>query len=97
MAAAVGLVPRSTFGQGSHSSDQTNPLSLPAMSWFLGLWISLGFLLLCQGTLYETIQQHHVPRPGRNAIQILGQRVRRTGRQASPHFPVNGTFNLSSV
>uniref|UniRef100_A0AAZ3P416 Protein FAM19A1-like n=1 Tax=Oncorhynchus tshawytscha TaxID=74940 RepID=A0AAZ3P416_ONCTS len=41
------------------------------MSWFLGLWISLGFLLLCQATLYETIQQHHVPRPGRNAIQIL--------------------------
>ncbi|CDQ60537.1 unnamed protein product [Oncorhynchus mykiss] len=43
------------------------------MSWFLGLWISLGFLLLCQATLYETIQQHHVPRPGRNAIQILGE------------------------
>ncbi|KAK6321543.1 hypothetical protein J4Q44_G00085190 [Coregonus suidteri] len=45
----------------------------PAMSWFLGLWISLGFLLLCQASLYETIQQHHVPRPGRNAIQILGE------------------------
>uniref|UniRef100_A0A8C7TSQ2 TAFA chemokine like family member 1 n=1 Tax=Oncorhynchus mykiss TaxID=8022 RepID=A0A8C7TSQ2_ONCMY len=41
------------------------------MSLFLGLWISLGFLLLCQATLYETLQQHHVPRPGRNAIQIL--------------------------
>lgn len=47
--------------------------SAPAMSWFLGLWISVSCLLLCHATLYETIQQHHVTRPGRNAIQILGQ------------------------
>ncbi|TTB85605.1 hypothetical protein Baya_14553 [Bagarius yarrelli] len=42
------------------------------MSWFLCLWIAISCLVLCQATLYETIQQHHVPRPGRNAIQILG-------------------------
>lgn len=45
----------------------------PAMSWFLCLWIAVSCLVLCQATLYETIQQHHVPRPGRNAIQILGE------------------------
>ncbi|KAF4107587.1 hypothetical protein G5714_011951 [Onychostoma macrolepis] len=43
----------------------------PAMSWLLCLWISVSCLLLCHATLYETIQQHHVTRPGRNAIQIL--------------------------
>ncbi|XP_017566943.1 chemokine-like protein TAFA-1 isoform X2 [Pygocentrus nattereri] len=41
------------------------------MSWYLCLWIAVSCLVLCQATLYETIQQHHVPRPGRNAIQIL--------------------------
>uniref|UniRef100_A0A9J7YAT2 TAFA chemokine like family member 1 n=1 Tax=Cyprinus carpio carpio TaxID=630221 RepID=A0A9J7YAT2_CYPCA len=41
------------------------------MSWLLCLWISVSCLLLCHATLYETIQQHHVTRPGRNAIQIL--------------------------
>uniref|UniRef100_A0A8C1URJ9 Uncharacterized protein n=1 Tax=Cyprinus carpio TaxID=7962 RepID=A0A8C1URJ9_CYPCA len=41
------------------------------MSWLLCLWISVSCLLLCHATLYETIQQHHVTHPGRNAIQIL--------------------------
>lgn len=45
----------------------------PAMSWVLCLWIAVSCLVLCQATLYETIQQHHVPRPGQNAIQILGE------------------------
>ncbi|KAJ8409263.1 hypothetical protein AAFF_G00234610 [Aldrovandia affinis] len=44
----------------------------PAMSWLLWLWISVSALLLCQATLYDTIQQHHLPQPGRNSIQILG-------------------------
>ncbi|KAK6319044.1 hypothetical protein J4Q44_G00102550 [Coregonus suidteri] len=59
-----------------HLSKTDHSAALPTcpdMSWFLGLWISMGFLLLCQATLYETLQQHHVPRPGRNAIQILGE------------------------
>ena len=43
------------------------------MSWFVSLWISLSLFVLCQATLYETIQQHHVARPGHNAIQILGE------------------------
>ncbi|KAJ8361228.1 hypothetical protein SKAU_G00177530 [Synaphobranchus kaupii] len=42
------------------------------MSWLLWLWISVSALLLCQATLYDTIQQHHLPQPGRNTIQILG-------------------------
>lgn len=42
------------------------------MSWLLAVWISLGFLLLCQATLYQTIQQHHVARPGRTDILTLG-------------------------
>ncbi|KAL6111852.1 tafa1 [Pungitius sinensis] len=42
------------------------------MSWLLAGWISLGFLLLCQATLYQTIQQHHVARPGRTDILTLG-------------------------
>ncbi|XP_038553253.1 chemokine-like protein TAFA-1 isoform X2 [Micropterus salmoides] len=42
------------------------------MSWLLAMWISLGFLLLCQATLYQTIQQHHVARPGRTDILTLG-------------------------
>lgn len=42
------------------------------MSWLLAVWISLGFLLLCQATLYQTIQQHHVARPGRTDIVTLG-------------------------
>uniref|UniRef100_A0A8D3AGE4 TAFA chemokine like family member 1 n=1 Tax=Scophthalmus maximus TaxID=52904 RepID=A0A8D3AGE4_SCOMX len=41
------------------------------MSWLLAVWISLGFLLLCQATLYQTIQQHHVARPGRTDILTL--------------------------
>ncbi|XP_039467814.1 chemokine-like protein TAFA-1 isoform X2 [Oreochromis aureus] len=41
------------------------------MSWLLAMWISLGFLLLCQATLYQTIQQHHVARPGRTDILTL--------------------------
>lgn len=49
------------------------------MSWFLCLWIAVSCLVLCQATLYETIQQHHVPRPGHNAIQILGE--------SSPELP----------
>lgn len=44
----------------------------PTMSWLLAVWISLGFLLLCQATLYQTIQQHHVARPGRTDILTLG-------------------------
>lgn len=42
------------------------------MSWLLAMWISLGFLLLCRATLYQTIQQHHVARPGRTDILTLG-------------------------
>ncbi|XP_042263648.1 uncharacterized protein LOC121894839 isoform X2 [Thunnus maccoyii] len=42
------------------------------MSWLLAMWISLGFLLLCQATLYQTLQQHHVARPGRTDILTLG-------------------------
>lgn len=42
------------------------------MSWLLAVWISLGFLLLCQATLFQTIQQHHVARPGRTDILTLG-------------------------
>ncbi|XP_028303089.1 protein FAM19A1-like isoform X1 [Gouania willdenowi] len=41
------------------------------MSWLFAVWISLGFLLLCQATLYQTIQQHHVARPGRTDILTL--------------------------
>ncbi|XP_031710907.1 chemokine-like protein TAFA-1 isoform X2 [Anarrhichthys ocellatus] len=41
------------------------------MSWLLAMWISLGLLLLCQATLYQTIQQHHVARPGRTDILTL--------------------------
>ncbi|XP_061583852.1 chemokine-like protein TAFA-1 [Cololabis saira] len=41
------------------------------MSWLLVVWISLGFLLLCQATLYQTIQHHHVARPGRTDILTL--------------------------
>ncbi|CAL8354801.1 unnamed protein product [Gadus morhua 'NCC'] len=44
-----------------------------AMSWLLAVWISLGFLLACQATLYQTIQQHHVARPGRTDILTLGK------------------------
>uniref|UniRef100_A0A3Q2E539 TAFA chemokine like family member 1 n=1 Tax=Cyprinodon variegatus TaxID=28743 RepID=A0A3Q2E539_CYPVA len=47
------------------------------MSWLLAMWISLGFLLLCQATLYQTIQQHHVARPGRTDILTLGITVMR--------------------
>ncbi|KAI3369504.1 hypothetical protein L3Q82_007719 [Scortum barcoo] len=55
------------------------------MSWLLAMWISLGFLLLCQATLYQTIQQHHVARPGRTDILTLGSRgCQRSGLQ-SPH------------
>ncbi|CAL8402797.1 unnamed protein product [Arctogadus glacialis] len=43
------------------------------MSWLLAVWISLGFLLACQATLYQTIQQHHVARPGRTDILTLGK------------------------
>ncbi|TWW61773.1 hypothetical protein D4764_04G0004200 [Takifugu flavidus] len=42
------------------------------MSWLLAVWISLGFLLFCQATLYQTIQQHHVARPGHTDILTLG-------------------------
>lgn len=42
------------------------------MSWLLAMWISLGILLFCQATLYQTIQQHHVARPGRTDILTLG-------------------------
>lgn len=45
------------------------------MSWLLVVWISLGFLLLCQATLYQTIQQHHVARPGRTDILTLGMSI----------------------
>ncbi|TNM88591.1 hypothetical protein fugu_004845 [Takifugu bimaculatus] len=41
------------------------------MSWLLAVWISLGFLLFCQATLYQTIQQHHVARPGHTDILTL--------------------------
>lgn len=43
------------------------------MSWLLAVWISLGFLLFCQATLYQTIQQHHVARPGHTDILTLGR------------------------
>lgn len=43
------------------------------MSWLLAAWISLGFLLFCQATLYQTIQQHHVARPGHTDILTLGR------------------------
>ncbi|CAL8380823.1 unnamed protein product [Boreogadus saida] len=43
------------------------------MSWLLAVWISLGFLLACQATLYQTIQQHHVARPGRTDILTLAE------------------------
>lgn len=42
------------------------------MSWLLAVWIGLGFLLFCQATLYQTLQQHHVARPGRTDILTLG-------------------------
>lgn len=49
------------------------------MSWLLPMWISLGFLLLCQATLYQTIQQHYVARPGRTDILTLGKSAILTG------------------
>ncbi|KPP60634.1 hypothetical protein Z043_121345 [Scleropages formosus] len=45
----------------------------PTMSWFWCLWISASAVLLCQASLYDTIQQHHLASPGRSSIQILDQ------------------------
>ncbi|XP_048874318.1 chemokine-like protein TAFA-1 [Brienomyrus brachyistius] len=41
------------------------------MSWLLCLWISVSSLLMCHASLYDTLQQHRMTRPGINTIQIL--------------------------
>ncbi|XP_071351015.1 chemokine-like protein TAFA-1 isoform X1 [Trachinotus anak] len=60
----------SDTGLSDHAQELLSRLGL-TMSWLLAMWISLGFLLLCQATLYQTIQQHHVARPGRTDILTL--------------------------
>ncbi|CDQ75839.1 unnamed protein product [Oncorhynchus mykiss] len=47
------------------------------MSWLLCLvlWVSGTAIQLCQATFYETIQlqPHHVTRPGRTSIHMIGE------------------------
>nr|XP_020467535.1 protein FAM19A1-like isoform X1 [Monopterus albus]XP_020467536.1 protein FAM19A1-like isoform X1 [Monopterus albus] len=45
----------------------------PVMSWLLCLclWVSVTAIQLCQGTFYDTIQQHHGTRPGRTTIHMI--------------------------
>ncbi|MFT7804887.1 protein FAM19A1-like isoform X1 [Arapaima gigas] len=47
--------------------------TLPDMSWLLCLGFSMSAMLLCQASLYDTLQQHRVARPGMSTIQILGE------------------------
>ncbi|MFT7801454.1 protein FAM19A1-like [Arapaima gigas] len=56
--------------RGSSPSGRTTQMR-PTMSWFWYLWISANAVLLCQASLYDTIQQHQLASPGRSSIQIL--------------------------
>uniref|UniRef100_A0A3B3Z8P7 Uncharacterized protein n=1 Tax=Periophthalmus magnuspinnatus TaxID=409849 RepID=A0A3B3Z8P7_9GOBI len=53
-------------------SSISAPLQLSrAMSWLLAAWFCLGWVLLCQATLYQTIQQHHVARPEGGTCEVI--------------------------
>ncbi|KAJ3603031.1 hypothetical protein NHX12_030775 [Muraenolepis orangiensis] len=62
------------------------------MTWLLAVWISLGLVLACQATLYQTIQQHHVARPGRTDILTLGK-----SRLLAATVPDAGTRALGPI
>ncbi|CAG02042.1 unnamed protein product [Tetraodon nigroviridis] len=76
-----------SFHESAGRRRQVEELCPITMSWLLAVWISLGFLLFCQATLYQTIQQHHVARPGHTDILTLvgpGMNIngdRRTGSE----------------